>query len=185
MIQTKNDLKKILAVEKDYYLDKNLFRRVISSFCYRKDPVLWNYQRYLRITEYHKNNKVKSLYHYIMYAIYTRRLNKLGIKLGIEMWENVFDTGLKIHHPGNIIVNGMAKVGKNCQLYGNNCIGNNGKTLDAPVIGNNVELGTGAVVIGGVFIADDIKVAAGAVVIHSFTESGITVAGVPAKKVSK
>lgn len=44
-------------------------------------------------------------------------------------------------------------------------------------------LGAGAKIIGNVTIADNIKIAAGAVVVCSFFEPGITIAGVPAKKV--
>ncbi len=43
-------------------------------------------------------------------------------------------------------------------------------------------LGVGAKVIGNVTIADDVKIAAGAVVVTSFTEKGIIIGGVPARK---
>ena len=39
-------------------------------------------------------------------------------------------------------------------------------------------------IIGNITIADDVVIGANAVVIHSITEPGITVAGNPAKKVS-
>ena len=186
MIKTKKELNLVLRKEKFLYCRNDSFsRQIVCKFCYWKDSVIWSYQRLLRITEYHKNNKTNSPYHKIMYAIYTHKLNKLGVKLGIELWENVFDVGLKIHHPGYIVVSGMAKVGKNCQLHGNNCIGNNGVSDECPVIGDNVEIGAGAIIIGNITIANNIKIAAGAVVVHSFIEPGITIAGVPAKKVSK
>ena len=105
----------------------------------------------------------------------------MGRKLGIEMWENTFDSGLLIYHCGNIVINGGSRIGKNCKLHGSNCVGNNGKTLENPVIGNNVRLGVGAKVIGGVQLADDITVAAGAVVIHSCLVPGAVLAGIPAK----
>ncbi len=89
---------------------------------------------------------------------------------------------MQIHHSGNIVVNGKSRIGKNCQLHGSNCIGNDGKTLDAPVIGNNVEVGVGAKIIGGIRIADNIKIGAGAIVVTSFTEPGITIGGVPARR---
>ena len=54
--------------------------------------------------------------------------------------------------------------------------------LRCPVIGNNVMMGAGAKVIGNVTIADNIKIGAGAVVASSFTEPGITIGGVPARK---
>ncbi len=45
------------------------------------------------------------------------------------MVEGVFEPGLVIYHSGNIVVNGFARVGEDCQLHGDNCIGNNGTTL--------------------------------------------------------
>lgn len=48
---------------------------------------------------------------------------------------------------------------------------------------NNVMMGAGAKVIGNVVIADDIKIAAGAIVVTSFVTPGITLAGIPAKRV--
>lgn len=54
---------------------------------------------------------------------------------------------------------------------------------DAPTIGNNVEIGFGAVIIGKIKIADGIKIGANSVVTKSFLEPNITIAGVPAKKI--
>ncbi|MBT0889312.1 hypothetical protein KJR38_03095 [Streptococcus lutetiensis] len=54
-----------------------------------------------------------------------------------------------------------------------------------PVIGNNVDIGVGAKIIGNVTIADGIKIGANAVVNKSFYEEGITIVGVPARKVVK
>lgn len=47
---------------------------------------------------------------------------------------------------------------------------------DAPIIGNNVEVGFGAVIIGKVKIADGIKIGANSVVTNSFLEPNITIA---------
>ena len=41
----------------------------------------------------------------------------------------------------------------------------------------------GAKIIGGVKIASNITVAAGAVVVNSFDEEGITIGGIPARKI--
>lgn len=43
-------------------------------------------------------------------------------------------------------------------------------------------IGVGAKVIGKVRIANNIKIAAGAVVVTSFDEEGITIGGIPARK---
>ncbi len=182
MIKTRNDLNAYLQVERGKYIPVKFSGRLISFFCYNKEIPIWRYQQLLRKTEFHYNNKERSIWHSINYLIYRRKKNKVGTKLGIEIWENSFAEGLQIHHSGNIVVNGKSRIGKNCQLHGSNCIGNDGKTLDAPVIGNNVEVGVGAKIIGGIRIADNIKIGAGAIVVTSFTEPGITIGGVPARR---
>ena len=122
-----------------------------------------------------------------LYWIFRMRKNHLGVYIGVEIPEKVFDEGLIIHHNGNIVVNGSSKVGKNCQLHGDNCIGNSGKENEltkCPQIGNNVEIGVGAKVIGNITIADNIKIGANAVVTKSFDEEGITLVGIPARKLN-
>lgn len=177
MINTRNDLKRIIKIEKRLYLTSG--SSLESRVCSENSCFIYAFQKWLRRTEYHHNNS--GVYHKIMYVLCRRRKNILGRKLGIEIWDNTFDDGLQIYHAGNIVINGMSRVGKNCKLHGSNCIGNNGKTLDSPVIGDNVRIGVGARVIGGVVIADNVTIAAGAVVVDSFEQEGVTIGGVPAR----
>lgn len=135
---------------------------------------IWKYICFLRKEE---NSRILPIKYF-----WRRKKNIIGAKLGITIYENVFEEGLHIWHYGNIVVNGYAKVGKGCILHGDNCIGNNGKDDYAPVIGNSVDIGVGAKIIGNIKIANNIKVAAGAVVINSFEEEGITIGGIPARK---
>lgn len=181
MIKTKADLKRCLDTEKKFYINDTQKAKLNAWFF--KEPMLYLYRfvKHLRCEEYHHNNG--GILHKVMYVIHRKKRTRLGIKLGIDTFDNVFDEGLMIWHAGNIVVNGHTKVGKNCTLHGSNCIGNNGLSSQCPVIGDNVRVGVGAKVIGGITIADNIKIAAGAVVVHSFLEEGITIAGVPAKKV--
>ncbi len=183
MIKCKKELKVCLENEKSLYLSKSYKGRLEQILTCDAQLLIYRFIKYLRKTEYHHNQS--RFYNKILYIYYRRKKNKLGVKLGIEIWDNTFDEGLMIFHAGNIVVNGMSKIGKNCKLHGNNCIGNNGKTLEAPIIGDNVRLGFGAKVIGGITLADNITVGAGAVVVNSFTEQGITLVGVPAHIVNK
>ena len=181
MIKTKEELKKCLTKEKKIYNTRK--EKIVDIVTGDVHIYIYKFIVLLRKTEYYHNNMQKSSLHKFLYIFYRYRKNRLGMKLGIEIWDNTFDCGLKIYHAGNIVVNGMSRIGKNCRLYGDNCVGNDGKSLKSPIIGDNVKLGVGSKVIGDVELADNITVAAGAVVIHSFMEPGITVAGVPAKKV--
>lgn len=144
---------------------------------------IWKYQIILRKYEYLKNKRKKPL-DYISFIIIKLMYHKLSIKLGISIPPNVFGPGLSIAHYGTIVVNGNSRIGKNCRIQeGVNIGATNGKA-SAPQIGDNVFIGSGAKIIGKVTIADDVAIGAGCVVVKSITEKGITVAGVPAKKVS-
>ncbi len=114
---------------------------------------------------------------------YLRRRNKLGNILGFEIWGTNIGKGLTLYHNGPVVINREAVLGDFCKLHGDNCIGNDGVTKDCPVIGNNVDIGVGAKILGGIEIADRVVIAAGAIVVKSVTEPGVTVGGVPAKKI--
>ena len=122
-----------------------------------------------------------------MYVITKRIKNQLGVKIGVEIGANSCDKGLVIHHNGSIIINSNAKIGKNCELHGDNCIGNYGGNSGSacPTIGDNVDIGVGAKIIGPIYIANNIKIGANAVVTKSFFEEGITIVGVPANKIER
>ena len=152
-------------------------------FCFSQNPlhVIHKYMTYLRKEEYYINtahgNKIKGC----LGIYYEKKKNRLGNCLGIEISPNCFGKGLTIFHPGSVIVNANAEIGENCKLHGSNCIGNNGLSEKVPRIGNNVDVGFGAVIIGDVYIADNTIIGANSVVNKSIPVSGCTVAGVPAK----
>ncbi len=178
MIKTKTDLKNCIKKDKSVYFRKSEYPELLLTGDVRLK--IYKFVKLLRYTEYHHNKF--GFVHKVMYALYRRRKNKLGIRLGIEIWDNTFDEGLHIYHAGNIVINGNSNIGKNCRLHGDNCIGNTGKSEDSPMIGDNVDIGVGAKIIGKVTIADNITIAAGTVVVNSFEEKGITIGGVPARK---
>lgn len=141
----------------------------------------WIYVKTLRKSEFYFNNRNKNFLYALLNMFYTHKFNRLGYRLGIEMGRNVFDEGMMIFHTQGIIVNGDAKVGKNCMLHGENVIGNKGNDLKAPTIGDNVRLGTGAKVLGDVYIADNVQIGAGAIVLDSCYEKGALLVGIPAR----
>jgi serine O-acetyltransferase len=109
----------------------------------------------------------------------------MGIHLGFSIPINVFGPGLCIAHRGTIVVNKDARIGENCRIHACTNIGSGrGSDVLAPKIGNGVYIGPGAKIFGNVEIADDIAIGANSVVNKSFYEKGISVAGVPAKKIN-
>lgn len=171
----RKEIKRVLKLEhKLYFPEKKDYIR--GLLLHEHEYEIWRYQKTLRMEEYAISSKRLILKYLLRY-----RRNILGRRLGFFIPPFVFEEGLHIWHYGNIIVNGSCRVGKNCILHGDNCLGNNGLLgNDCPVLGNNVDIGTGAKIIGKVTLGNNVIVGAGAVVVHD-VEDNVAVGGVPAK----
>lgn len=174
MIKSRQELKEFLDCDKKQLGITRLYPRPFTD-------EIWKYQRILRKYEYWYNNE--SFMAKIIRPFYKLRWHRLGVKLSIGIGPNVFDKGLSIAHAGSININQNAKIGKNCRIHEGVTVGASGGT-SAPVIGNDVFLASGSKIMGEVFISDGCVIGANAVVVKNINEENITVAGVPAKKVS-
>ena len=184
MIKTRLELKEWINEEKKAnYCWKNSKGKLKSVITYDHTYVITRYLRYLRYEEYHRNNS--GIYHRVFELLWSRKKNKLGNKIGLTIPANVFEKGLVVYQVGSIVVNGEARVGKNCQLHGNNCIGNNGKDCKAPIIGDNCDIGIGAKIIGDVCLGHGIVIGANSVVNKSYKLNDIVLVGAPAKVVKQ
>lgn len=182
MINSFSQLLEFLKYEKKgYYPEKPLngFFLIDHIVC---EPYLqiWRYQKILRITEYVYSKRKNPLF-VLAYCIVGRIKNKRGARLGIYIPEYVFDKGLVIDHYGSITINGNCRIGKNCRLHGNNCIGNKGvgREEEYPQIGDNFDLGFGSTVIGKVELGNNIKVGANSLVTKSYKEGNVILVGSP------
>lgn len=108
----------------------------------------------------------------------------MSVRLGFTIPLNVFGPGLCIAHRGTIVINKDTRVGENCRIHACTNIGSGRGGVSAPQIGNNVYIGPGAKIFGDITIADNIAIGANSVVNKSFYEKGISIAGVPAKKIN-
>ena len=176
MIRTREDLELYLRADKAALL---ISRAAPSWFGDR----IWKFQRALRRLEYHKNNR--GVLHRLRYLFYRWRLDRLSVQTGFTIRPNCFGPGLRIAHEGTIVVNARARIGANCRIHVCVNIGASNGSRGAPRIGNNVYIAPGAKIFGDIEIADGIAIGANAVVNRSFTEKGITIAGVPARKISE
>ena len=140
------------------------------------------YKLFLRKEEYCLNNPSKI--NTIKRLYYIRRKNIIGNKLGVLIPPNTFGKGLMIMHHGSIIVNPNARIGDYCTLHGNNCIGKNLGSEDAPIAGDCLRIGVGGKIIGGVELGNDVIVGANAVVTKSYPYSCV-LTGVPARVMKK
>jgi serine O-acetyltransferase len=172
MIRSKADLR--------FYLDAD--RKALKIA--RRRPRLfgdrvWKFQRALRRCEYHRNAGSRLAYYFHRW-----RLERLSERTGFSIPLNVFGPGLSIAHPGTIVVHANASVGANCRIHVCVNIGASKGGDRAPRIGDNVYIGPGAKIFGDIEIASDVAIGANAVVNKSFAEPGVTIAGVPARKIS-
>lgn len=118
--------------------------------------------------------KIFSLIYKILYKF-------IQIITGIELpCEAEIGNNFIIDHFGGIVVSGYAKIGDNCRIRNGVVIGlKNVEEVGAPEIGNNVDIGTGAKVLGKIKIGNNVLIGANAVVICDVPDNSIAV-GIPA-----
>ncbi len=178
-IMNRTDLGEWISYErKKYGIKNNFFARIKQLLGFERE-ILFFFQRRLRITEYHKN-----VGHRFRYCLSLILLHRYQRKYALNIYPNVCGKGLRIMHVGPILTNFNTRMGENVFLHVNTCFVAGGNNDDAPVIGNNVVVGVGAIVLGNASVADGTAIGAGAVVNKKFNEKNIAIAGVPAKKIS-
>ncbi len=175
MIKSKMELSDWLKYELKRYGGGNRFRFVLIS----ERDVIKRHQVLLRKTEYHINT-----HHKIRAALYKIKLNRIQNKYGLHIPPNTCMRGLRIMHVGSILLNGRCEVGEDCVFHINTALVAGGVDGRAPKLGKHVIVGIGAIVLGGISVADNVAIGANAVVNKDVLESNIAVAGVPAKKIS-
>lgn len=100
-----------------------------------------------------------------------------GIELPCEV--DVGDNFI-IDHFGGIIISGYAKFGDNCRIRNGVVVGLKSVSMPvAPQIGNNVDIGAGAKILGNISIGNNVLIGANAVVLCDVPDNCIAV-GVPA-----
>ena len=159
------------------------FKNIIRRYTYFRFMRYGKFVMLARKTGWYELNMNKSFLYKVLAFYYKRKKNKLGEKLNIEFDLKEFGRRLKIYH-GNIVVNGSSVIGDDCELHGNNCIGNKGPRFDldaCPILGNSVVVGYGSNIIGKISIANNTIISANTLVNKNIIEEGYIYGGIPAK----
>jgi serine O-acetyltransferase len=139
-----------------------------------------------------------------LHAIWAHRINHFLWTHRFKFFARFFSTGARFLtgieiHPGakigrrcfidhgtGIVIGETAEVGDDVLMYqGSGLIGTSTKKEKRhPTIGNNVEIGAGAFVMGAITVGDGARIGAGSVVIRPVPPN-VTVVGVPGKIVTK
>lgn len=170
-------LKDIIYSDLFRYVGRKSFRDLFIS--YYKIPG-FKYMFWFRIANYfHKRNKFIKIVSALI-------LRKLSFKFGIQIpYRTKIGKGFYIGHFSCIVVSPETIIGKNVNISQGVTIGriSQGKRKGTPVIGDNVYLGPGSKIIGGIIIGCNVSVGANAVVTKDVPDNSVVV-GVPAKIIS-
>lgn len=91
--------------------------------------------------------------------------------------------GVIFHHTPGIVIGHQVVMGENCEVFQNVTIGSNRKEVDGrfmPIIGDNVTIGAGAVVVGAITIGNNVQIGANSYVDRDVPDN-VLVAGSPAR----
>lgn len=117
----------------------------------------------------------------VLSFVYKVLFKLVQILTGIELpCEVELGRNFVIDHFGGIVVSGYARFGDDCRIRNGVVVGlKNVQAPIAPVFGNNVDIGTGAKVLGNVRIGNNVIIGANAVVLTDVPDDSLAV-GVPA-----
>ncbi len=135
-------------------------------------PPIAQYLKAMRCYAFYKNQKgpmasLKTVY-------FRGKFNRLGIKLGCYINEDVFDYGLCIPHYGTFCIGGNNRIGRYAVIHTVTNI-----TASNCVIGDGLYLSVGAKIIGPLILGNNVSITANSVVNKSYG-SNLLLAGAPA-----
>lgn len=166
---------KIMNEEKKIYLNGSVIKNIYKILSFHPDYLFY---KAVKISRKYRNAKENK--NHIKIFLYGMIVNRIASKYNLVLYGK-YGKNLKLGH-GNIVFNANAVIGDNCIFHGNNCVGEDSEGK-CPKIGNNVEVGFGATIIGNITIADNCVIGANTLVNKSFLEEGVVIAGCPAKRI--
>jgi putative colanic acid biosynthesis acetyltransferase WcaB len=131
----------------------------------------------------------RKIYFYLglPYIIFYRVIIQWIFTLEIP-WNLKVGKSLALFHAEALVINKGVIIGDNCTLRHCTTIGTkqnrDGTMSAAPVIGNNVDVGSNACIIGNIHINDNVKIGSGSVVVKN-VDGNCIVAGNPAVEKGK
>ena len=175
MIQNKNDYHEYMRADLSVQpASNNLLKRIFLDDSVRM-------KKYLRKSEYYFNVR-KDFIGRIAYRYNLFRLRRLTRFYNSEIPLNVLGKGVIIWHPQRIIINGNAKIGSFCSLSSGVVVAQ--AHDQSPEIGDYVELMIDSKVLGGIRVADHVRIGANALVLKNIDCPDTTWAGIPAHQIN-
>jgi len=142
----------------------------------------FRYTFWLRLSQFLRNVQLEKMLRPVAVIFLRHLAHQSGIQIGLG---TTIGPGIYIPHHGTIVVNPNVVIGKNCYLSHNVLIGkvHAGKRQGVPVIGDDVFIGAGAVILGNIKVGNNAAIGVNSVVFEDVPDNCM-VAGAPAKVVS-
>jgi len=119
-----------------------------------------------------RNSIIKPLYYF--YLIFYRIVVEWILGVELPLRTNI-GKRLSIYHGVGMVLNPNAIIGNDVKLRSGVVIGNKGPNTGNPIIGDNVDIGANAVVIGAITIGRKVKIGAGTVVTKDVPDNVVVV----------
>ena len=103
-------------------------------------------------------------------------------QLGSDFKSTDFGPRLFLPHPFGIVVHARVRLGRRVTLFQNVTLGEDNERPGVPVLGDDIIVGAGAVILGAVTIGSGARIGANAVVLRDIPEGAVAV-GIPARVV--
>lgn len=152
-----------------------LIKKVKNVIQHYDHDLYWK-RRAVVVDPLNKISKYKKLY-YLYYIKKCDAYNNASMGTDLNAGAAFMSPPILPHGLNGIIIAHDAVIGKNVTIYQQVTVGH--KNNGAPKIGNNVEIGAGAKLLGNITIGNNTKIGANAVVLRNIPD-GCLVAGVPA-----
>lgn len=165
-----------MSTDKDWLAD---LRRYAIQRPFLKEQSIWAVWLY-RFGR-RLNTRPTGLQKRILLMIYWLLFRIIETATGISLPKTAcIGPGLRIWHFGGIFLHSDVIIGSNCTLRQGVTIGNRHAGGPVPIVGNNVEFGAYAQVLGGIRIGDNCQIGAMSVVLCDVPD-GATAVGAPAR----
>ncbi|WP_426481035.1 serine O-acetyltransferase [Chryseobacterium sp. R2ACT005] len=162
-------------IQKDFYRESGKWLSTFQIWKKCINPNLHFVYILRKAQKYQKNPLLNTFWRIV--------LRHYQIKYGFQIYpETQIGEGFYLGHWGSLVINPKTVIGKNCNIAQGVTIGqqNRGKNEGSPIIGDEVWIGTNAVIVGAVTIGNNVLIVPNSYVNFDVPSNSVVI-GNPAK----